>query len=81
MGINAIAQKQSELTDVMFLHDNARLPVAVLPVKILELKWEIPPHPPYLPDPALTDCHPFQALLERQNVLQRIENFSWRFLR
>lgn len=64
---DAIAQTRPELTDVMFLHDNARPHVANLTrEKLLELEWEVLPHPPYSPDLAPTDYHLFQAL---QNFL------------
>lgn len=64
---DAIAQKRPELTNVMFLHDNARPHVAKSTrEKLLELEWEVLPHPPYSPDLAPTDYHLFRAL---QNFL------------
>lgn len=48
---------------VLFLHDNARPHIAKMTrQKLLELGWEILPHPPYSPDIAPSDYHLFRSL-------------------
>ena len=48
---------------VMFLQDNARPHTAALTQqKLLELHWELLPHPPYSPDIAPTDYHLFCSM-------------------
>ncbi|KAG5327504.1 MOS1T transposase, partial [Pseudoatta argentina] len=48
---------------VILLHDNAR-PHVAKPVKtyLETLKWEVLPHPPYLPDIAPSDFHLFRSM-------------------
>lgn len=48
---------------VIFLHDNARPHTANLTKsKLIELGWEVLPHPPYSPDIAPSDFHLFRSL-------------------
>ena len=67
---NAIQEKRSELANrkgIVFHHDNAR-PHSSLATsqKLLELGWDVLPHPPYSPDLAPSDYHLFRSL---QNFL------------
>lgn len=49
--------------EVLFLHDNARPHTAKRTKrKLLELGWELLPHPPYSPDMAPSDFHLFRSL-------------------
>jgi [histone H3]-lysine36 N-dimethyltransferase SETMAR len=63
---NALIQKQTALVSrkgVLLLHDNARPHVAaVVQEKIMELDWELLPHPPYSPDIAPSDYYLFRSL-------------------
>ena len=64
---DAITHNRPLLTDVIFLHDNSRPHIAKLSCeKLLELQWEVLPHPPYSPDLAPTDYCLFRSL---QNFL------------
>ncbi|GFY34108.1 putative DD34D transposase [Trichonephila clavipes] len=59
----AIEQKLTELanrTGVVLHQDNARPHTSV--VTRQELRWEVLMHPPYSPDLAPSDYHPFLAL-------------------
>lgn len=59
----AIQQHRPVQTVVRFLHDNARPHVAKLTrQKLIDLGWEVLPHPPYSPDLAPSDYHLFLAL-------------------
>ncbi|KAF2358182.1 hypothetical protein FHG87_011060 [Trinorchestia longiramus] len=62
---------------VIFLHDNATSHAAkVTQEKFLQLRWSVLPHPPYSPDLAPTDFHPFRSLqnaLQNKNLLKSIE--------
>lgn len=62
----ALAQKQPALVNrkgVCLLHDNARPHVAKISrEKIIQLGWEVLPHPPYSPDLAPSDYHLFRSL-------------------
>ena len=73
---DSLAEKFPEFGQVLFLHDNARPHVARLTQqKLVDLGWEILPHPPYSPDLAPTDYHLFRSL---QNFLggQSFENLE-----
>ncbi|GFW85684.1 putative DD34D transposase [Trichonephila clavipes] len=62
----AIDQKRPELANgrgIVFHQDNARSHTSVeTRQKLRELGWEVLMHPPYSPDPALSDYHLFLAL-------------------
>ncbi|EFN73996.1 Histone-lysine N-methyltransferase SETMAR, partial [Camponotus floridanus] len=67
-----IHKKRPELVnrkDVVFHHNNAR-PHTSLQTwqKLLELSWDILPHPPYSPDLVPSNYHLFRSL---QNSLNR----------
>jgi len=67
----AIHKKRPELVNrkgVVFHHDNAR-PHTSLQTrqKLLELSWDILPHPPYSPDLAPSDYHLFRSLQNSLN--------------
>lgn len=52
-----------QLKKIYFLHDNARPHIAkITRKKLIDLGWELLPHPPYSPDLAPTDYHLFRAL-------------------
>lgn len=81
----ALKESRPEMNKVLFLHDNARPHSAkVTHDKILELDWELLPHPPYSPDLAPTDFHLFRSLQDHlkgktfnnQEVLKtEVQNF------
>ena len=65
-----IKEKRSELA----IQDNARPHTSlVMCKKLLELGWEVMPHPPYSPDLAPSDYHLFRSL---QNHLNG-KTFNW----
>jgi [histone H3]-lysine36 N-dimethyltransferase SETMAR len=48
---------------VLLLHDNTRPHVVKkTQMKLMELDWEVLPHPPYSPDIAPSDYHLFRAM-------------------
>lgn len=58
-----IAEKRPNHGTIRFLHDNARPHIARMTrQKLLDLGWEVLPHPPYSPDIAPTDYHLFLSL-------------------
>ena len=61
-----IKEKRPELVtrkDVIFHQDNARPHTSLVTRKILlELGWEVMPHPPYSPDLATSDYHLCRSL-------------------
>ena len=61
IGIN---RKRGQIS-VSFLQDNARPYVAARTMDIIQkLKWNVLPHPPYIPDLAPSDYHLFRHLNE-----------------
>ncbi|CAK9833044.1 Histone-lysine N-methyltransferase SETMAR [Anthophora retusa] len=84
----AIEQKRPELANrkgVMFHQDNARPHVSLTTrQKLLELGWDVLPHPPYSPDLAPSDYHLFRSLQNSLNgknfnslveIKNHLENF------
>ena len=68
---DAVEEKQPELTNrkgIVFHHDDAR-PHASLVTrqKLLELGWDVLPHPPYSPDLAPSDYFLFRSLQNSSN--------------
>ena len=65
-----IAEKRPNHGPIRFLHDNARPHTArVTRQKMLDLGWEVLPHPPYSPDLAPSDYHLFLSL---SNAMQNL---------
>ena len=66
----AIQQKRPNHGPIRFLHDNARPHTALMTRnKLLELGWEVLPHPPYSPDLAPSDYYLFRSLSNTMNNL------------
>ena len=66
---NAVEEKRPELTNRkdVFHHDNARAHTSLVTrQKLLELGWDVLPHPPYTPDLTPSDYFLFRSL---QNFL------------
>ena len=70
---DSIQQKRPELVNrkgVVFHHDNARPHISLITrQKLLDLRWDVLPHPSYSPDLAPSDFHLFRSL---QNSLNGI---------
>ncbi|KAG6798339.1 Ammar1 transposase [Apis mellifera caucasica] len=68
---NAVEEKRLELTNrkgVVFHHDNARPHISLVTrQKLLELGWDVLPHPPYSPDLAPSDYFLFRSLQNSLN--------------
>ncbi|KAG6800714.1 Ammar1 transposase [Apis mellifera caucasica] len=68
---NAVEEKRPELTNrkgVVFHHDNARPHTSLVTrQKLLELSWDVLPHPPYSPDLAPSDYFLFRSLQNSLN--------------
>ena len=68
---NAVEEKRPELTNrkgVVFHHDNARPHTFLITrQKLLELDWDVLPHPSYSPDLASSDYFLFRSLQNSLN--------------
>ena len=66
-----IKEKRPELANrkvVIFHQDNARPHTSLVTrKKLLELGWEVMPHPPYSPSLAQSDYHLFRSLQNHLN--------------
>ena len=66
-----IKKMQPELAThkgVIFYQDNARSHTSLVTrKKLLELGWKVMSHPPYSPDPALSNYHLFSSLQNHLN--------------
>ena len=66
-----IKEKRPELAtrkSVIFHQDNARPHTSFITrKKLLELGWEVMPHPPYSPDPVPSDYQLFRSLQNHMN--------------
>ena len=86
---NEIKKKRPELATrkgVIFHQDNARPQTSLVTrKKLLELGWELMPHPPYSPDLAPSDYHLFRSLQNHFNgkafdSIEAVENELIQFL-
>lgn len=66
-----IKKKRPELANrkrIMFHHDNDRPQISLITrQKLMELNWELMPHPNYSPDLAPSDYHLFRSLQNHLN--------------
>ena len=63
-----VARMSSRNKGVIFHQDNARPHTSLVTrKKLLELGWEVMPHPPYSPDLAPSDYHLFRSLQNHLN--------------
>ena len=73
-----IKEKRPELAireGVIFHQDNARPDTSLVTrKKLLELGWEVMPHPPYSPDLALSDYYLFRSLQNHFNGKKFVSN-------
>lgn len=81
----AIAEKRPQKHKILFLHDNAKVHTAKkTSEKLLQLGWEVLPHPPYSPDIAPSDYYLFKILKQhlqeknfddREHLKRELDNF------
>ncbi|GFU49196.1 histone-lysine N-methyltransferase SETMAR [Trichonephila clavipes] len=82
---NAVEEKRPELTNrkgVVFHHGNARPHTSLVTrQKLLELGWDVFPHPPYSPDLAPSDYFLFRSLqnLNGKNFNNDVKSYLIQF--